>query len=220
MFPRPVRVEIDNHTLKLIVGLIAFSLPFLTNYFAVEELKSISIAYHEDGWSRNILVGFLYAIAAFLLAYNGNSTPEMVLGKIGAFAALGVAMFPCKCCDHPEIIPYVHGISASVMFVILSFFCYFFYQRAWAKGHSQAKARAYIYALCGITIITSITVIAMSDLLYGIICSKTNRLIFFCEAAALIAFGIAWLTASRLLPVITSKKERIRWSPFPGREVK
>lgn len=215
MDSHPEQVEIDHHTLKLIVGLIAIFLPFLADLFSQSGLTSVSGAYHEGGWSRNIFVGFLFAISAFLLAYNGYSTREMVLSKIAAVAAMGVAMFPCKCCDHTEIIPYVHGISASVMFVILSVFCYFFFRRAWAKGHAQAKVRAYIYALCGITIIISVATIALGDWLYGTICSETSRLTFLCETAALVAFGIAWLFASRILPVITSKGERISLSPFP-----
>jgi len=220
MYSNPKRVEIDHHTMKLIVGVIAISLATLTSFFAETPIQSISASYYEGGWSRNIFVGFLFAISAFLLAYNGKSTSEMVLSKTAAIAAMGVAMFPCKCGDHPEIIPYVHGISAVVMFVILAIFCYIFFQRANGKGHFQAKLRAVIYAFCGIVIVTSILIIAIDNFTGGIISSKINRLIFFCEAAALIAFGIAWLSASRILPLITSGKERLSLSPFSNREEK
>ena len=152
MYPQPEQTEINHHTIRLIVGVIAISLAALTSYFSQEPLQSLSAAYYEDGWSRNIFVGFLFAISAFLLAYNGKSAHEMVLSKIAAFAAMGVAMFPCKCGSHTEIIPYVHGISAAVMFVILSIFCYIFFLNAKAKGNAQAMVRVYIYALCGITI--------------------------------------------------------------------
>ena len=214
MYSNPNRVEIDHHTIKLIIGVIAISLATLTSFFSETPIQSISASYHEDGWSRNIFVGFLFAISAFLLAYNGRSTPEMVLSKIAALAAMGVAMFPCQCGSHLEIIPYVHGISTAVMFLILAGFCYIFFRRAYAKGHAQARFRAYIYALCGSTIITSILIIATDNLLGGIISSKISRLTFFAEAAGLIAFGIAWLSASRILPLITSKEERLPLSPF------
>ncbi len=214
MNSNPNRVEIDHHTIKLIVGVIAISLATLTSFFSETPLQSISASYHEDGWSRNIFVGFLFTISAFLLAYNGRSTPEMVLSKVAAFAAVGVAMFPCKCGSHPEIIPCVHGTSAAVMFMILAIFCYMFFQRAYAKGHAQAKVRAYIYAFCGIIIFTSIAIIAMDNFLDGIISSRISRLTFIGEAASLVSFGIAWLTASRILPIITSNDERLSLSPF------
>lgn len=214
MYSNPRQIEIDHHTIKLIVGVIAISLATLTSLFSNTPLQSISASYHEGGWSRNIFVGFLFAISAFLLAYNGRSTLEMLLGKIASFAAMGVAMFPCQCGGQPQIIPYVHGLSAAVMFVILALFCYIFFRRAYAKGHAQARIRAYIYAVCGITIVTSIAIIAMDNLLDGIISAKIIRLTFYGEAAGLIAFGFAWLSASRILPFITNEEERLPLSPF------
>jgi hypothetical protein len=208
MFSSPKRLEIDHRTIKLIIGLIALSLANLTSFFAQTPISSISASYYEGGWSQNIFVGFLFAISAFLLAYNGQATSEMVLSKLAACAALGVAMFPCKCGSHAEIIPNVHGISAATMFLILAFFCYIFFQRARDKGHSQAKLRAYIYAICGITIVASVLIIAIDNIFNGLISSKIVRLTFYGERTGLIAFGISWLTASRILPVITNKEER------------
>lgn len=208
MLSNPIRGEIDEHTSKLIVGLIAIFLANLTSFFSETPLQSISASYHEGGWSRDIFVGFLFAISAFLLAYNGRSTRQMVLSKVAAFAAMGVAMFPCKCGSHAEVIPYVHGISAAVMFLILAVFCYLFFRRAWGKGHLQAMFRAHIYAICGITIVASILIIAIDNVSGGIISSKISRLTFYGERAGLIAFGIAWLSASRFLPLLTRKDER------------
>lgn len=208
------RIEIDHHTMKLIVGVIAISLASLTSFFSQTPLESISASYHEDGWSRDIFVGFLFAMSAFLFAYNGRSAFEMVLTKIAAFASIGVAIFPCSCGGHQEIIPYVHYVSAAVMFLILMAFCYSFFKRARGKGHAQAIFRAYIYAICGLIIAASIAVLALDFVLDGAISSRVSRITFYCEAAALIAFGVAWLTASRILPLITNKKERLSLSPF------
>lgn len=101
--------EIDHHILKLIVGLIALSLANVTAFFSADGLDSISDAYHKGGWARDFLVGSLFAISAFLFAYNGEEPPEMVLSKLAGVAALGVALFPCRCGVHDEILPYVHG---------------------------------------------------------------------------------------------------------------
>ena len=207
-FSSPKRVEIDHRILRLLVGLIAIFLASLTSFFSEAAIQSISASYHEGGWARDIFVGFLFAISAFLLAYNGRSTLEMVLSKVAAFAAMGVAMFPCTCGSHPEIVPYIHGASAAVMFLILAVFCYMFFRRARDKGHSQARLRAYVYAICGITIVASILIIAIDNLSGGIISSRIRRLIFYGERAGLVAFGVAWLSASQIFPLLTSELER------------
>ena len=212
MLPTPTEQEIDHRTLKLVVGLIALSLGNLTSFFAHSKITSISASYHEGGWSQSIFVGFLFAIAAFLMAYNGLSRSEMILSKVAAAAALGVALFPCGCGGHDEILPYVHFGSAAVMFLILAYFCYVFYQRALAKGYTEAKRRAFIYAVCGLTIIASVVTVAIDAVAGNALSEMVSRLVFYCERAGLVAFGVSWLTASRILPVLTRSDER--FSPF------
>ena len=208
LLPAPKRLEIDHHTMKLIVGIIALSLASLTSFFSGNAITSISASYHEGGWAQNFFVGFLFAIAAFLLAYNGYSRPEMVASKVAALAALAVALFPCNCDGHAEIIPRVHTYAAAVMFLILAYFCYGFYCRARKKAHSRANVRAGIYAVCGVVIVFCIAVIAFDNLTDGAASARIARLTFYAERGALIAFGISWLTASRVLPGITRPEER------------
>lgn len=90
------REEIDHRTTKLIVGIVALSLASLTSAFSRTAINSISESYYQGGWSQSIFIGFLFAIAAFLLSYNGLSRPEMILSKVAAIAALGVALFPAN----------------------------------------------------------------------------------------------------------------------------
>lgn len=204
------RPEIDNHTMKLIVGVIALSLPALTSNLSVNPLESISAAYWDiGGWPRNIFVGFLFAIGAFLLSYNGRSGKEMILSKVAAFASVGVAMFPCKCGGQAEIIPFVHYASAAVMFGILAVFCYFFLQRARSKGWLQARIRVVIYASCGLIIVFAMALMAADYLAGEALSQRISRFTFYAEAAGLMAFGVAWLTASRIMPVITRMDERL-----------
>ncbi len=214
MLTEPRKAEVDHRTLKLLVGIIALSLGSLTNLFASAPLKSISASYHEGGWSQSFFVGFLFAIAAFLLSYNGKSRREMILSKVAAVAAFGVAMFPCKCDDKTEIVEHVHAISAAVMFLILAYFCYLFYKRAKGKGHIEAVRREVVYAASGATILISMLVLALDAMLGHAIKDEVGRLTFICETAALVAFGVSWLTASRTLPVLTNTMER--FSPLNG----
>lgn len=205
--------EIDHHVLKLIVGLIALTLANLAAFFAPAPIASISDSYHAGGWARDIFVGFLFAIAAFLLAYNGESTLEALLSKAAALAALGVAMFPCRCGEREEILPYVHYVSAALMFLILAAFCVVFYRRARAKQRRQADWRAWIYAGCGAIIAAAVLVLGFDGLSGGSLSASWPRLTFYGERAGLIAFGVSWLVASRVLPGITAPDARIRLLP-------
>ncbi|MBD3789143.1 MAG: hypothetical protein IE885_02035 [Campylobacterales bacterium] len=127
------RLEIDHRMIKLLIGIIAITLANATSIFSHHTILSISESYHYGGWARDVFVGSLFAIATFMAAYNGFSQTEMLLSKAAAVAALGVAMFPCECGFHDEVIPKVHAISAATMFLILALLCYVFYQRAMKK---------------------------------------------------------------------------------------
>lgn len=252
------RPEIDHHTLKMIVGIIAVGMPFLVSWFAdapqsehVNDvtqvaaptsaeseitsagnaagcgmhdgpLDEISAAYHRHNTASDIFVGFLFAISAFLFAYNGRSKTEMVMSKVAGVASLGVALFPCSCRDYiagtyyTRHHPSIHFGSAAVMFFILAIFCNIFRLRANAKGHPQARFRALIYTACGLTIVAAIVLMGIDGQTAsqdendpGLFSEKVPRFIFYGESVGLIAFGISWLTASRMLPVITSRQERI-----------
>jgi hypothetical protein len=206
MLPTPRRREIDHRTIKLIVGLIALSLASLTNLFAPSPLTSVSASYWQGGWSQTIFLGFLFAIVTFLLAYNGYSKAEMLASKAAAVAGLGIALFPCGCDGHPEFVPYVHWICAALMFLTLAYFCIGFRRRALEKGHAEARLRALMYLVCGVAIVGAIGVLGLNGLFgwFGAV----PRLTYFGEATALMAFGVSWLTASRVLPLLTRKEER------------
>lgn len=226
MFSEPKHQEIDHLTIKLVVGIIALSLAPLTSFFATHSITSISASYYEEGPSQSIFIGFLFAIAAFLLAYNGFSQPDMVLSKIASVAALGVAMFPCECANQTQLIPnvkgisgaMVHGISATAMFMTLVYFCYSFYQIALAKarneGNKQANRRACVYVGCGLLIVVSILTLVFDHFSKGILSSRIPRLTFWAETTALVAFGFSWLTASRILPGLTRHGEWF-WNDSP-----
>ena len=127
---------------------------------------------------------------------------------LAAVAALGVALFPCACATHRPGAPWVHAVSALVMFLILACFCAIFYRRARAKGYVEARQRARIYAASGALIVLAIWVLGLNWMLGGIFVRAVPRLVFYGEAAALTAFGISWLTASHVLPGINRPSER------------
>lgn len=205
--------QIDDHVLKLIVGLVALSLASLTAWLSHDRIGSISASYYEDGWARDFFIGFLFAISSFLFAYNGDGAGEMILSKIAALAALGIVLFPCRCGQPSDLTTYVHFTLAAIMFVVLAGFCGIFYKRAQVKGHRQAKWRSYIYAACAMTIILVIAVLGIDGFTGQHLGSKLPRLTFYGESAGLSAFGISWLVASRVIPLITAPHERVSLLP-------
>ena len=208
MLSTPAKQEIDQRTMKLLVGLMALTLANLTSFFSNVSITSISASYYQVGWSETIFVGFLFAIAAFLAAYNGQSRTEMLFSKVAGVAALGVALFPCGCDGHDEIIKHVHAGSAAAMFLVLTYFCWLFYARAKAKGHTEAKVRAGIYAVCGFAIVLSIVAIVAYSMLSTETQASMPRFVFYGERTGLWAFALSWLTASRVLPGLSAPQER------------
>jgi hypothetical protein len=206
------RHEIEFRTIRLIVGLVAISLAGLTSLFAKTPLSSISASYYEGGWSQSIFIGFLFAIAAFMIAYNGRTRTQFVLSKVAAVAALTIALFPCSCGHHPVGKVNIHGIAGVTMFLDLTCFCYIFLRRALEKGHARAKARVVIYVICGVVMTASILVEVIDHFMGGTISAQIPRLTFYCETFSLIGFGVSWLTASRILPLLTAPHER--YSPL------
>ena len=206
--------EIDDHVLKLTVGVIALSLASVAAALSSHQIGSISDSYYAGDWARNVFIGCLFAISSFLFAYNGDSPAEMILSKIAAVAGLAVALFPCRCGEPSNIVTYVHFTSAAIMFAVLACLCVVFYRRARAKGHREAMWRSYIYAACAITIVLVIAVLGIDNFTGGHLGAKVPRLTFYGERTGLIAFGISWLVASRALPFITAPTERVSLLPL------
>jgi hypothetical protein len=208
------RPEIDHRTIKLMVGTIAIVLAFVEWGLAGQSLDSISASYHANRWSRDVFVGSEFAIAAYLAAYNGEEFLEMVLSRVAAVAALGVALFPCKCGSHPEAVGNLHFYAAGAMFGVLAVFCGIFCVHAWKKRekYRRARGRAVFYAACGVAIIVSMAIPLVDHWTGDKLGEQFPRLVFWCEFAGLFAFGSSWLTASHVLPGVFRADERFH--PF------
>jgi hypothetical protein len=209
--PARQRREINHLTIKLVVGVVALTLPSIVSYVARlqggEALDSISDAYHRGGWARDILVGLLFVIASLLLAYNGYGKVDAVASRIAALAAMGVALMPCKCRVHDEVIPGAHAWASAILFAVLIYFCWRFIQRARSKHITQARRRSVVYQLCGAVMGVALIVLAYNRVTSGSLESQFPSLVYWGETAALMAFGVAWLTASRAVPWLTRRDE-------------
>ncbi|MBY6189241.1 DUF998 domain-containing protein [Microbulbifer agarilyticus] len=217
---KPLDTEINHHTAKFIVGFIALSLASLTDLLTPGvSISSISLSYHLSDTARNVFVGALCVISAFLFSYNGYSLFQAVLSKVAAVAVAVVAFFPCDCfagrgvegaAAESTMVGVVHTTAAISMFVMLAIFCWLFYLRAKGKGSKEAKVRGLIYRACAVVMLGAMAAQLLDILGWVDFSGITHRLTYYVEATGLIAFGIAWLTASRMLPFITNEDERIK----------
>ena len=119
-------------------------------------------------------------------------------------------MFPCACDSHAEFIPRVHAIAAAVMYVVLALMCRIFYRRAHEKTQNEkAQIRRRIYLVCGLVLLLSMLTIVANNLSSNALARMVPRLVFYFENAGLVAFGIAWLTASKSLPGLSKGNESV-----------
>jgi hypothetical protein len=202
------KLEIDHRALKIMIAMVAFTLANVTSVLANDSILSISEAYKYGGWARDVLVGAMFAVAAFMFAYNGYRPLEKVLTKATAVAALGVALFPGEVEPVGSTTQTVHTIASLVMFSTLAGLCWIFYQRAKRKHLMRANRRAVLYALCGWVMLASMLVVVVDHFMGGPLVEKIPRLVFHCERIALLAFGTAWLAAGHILPWLTDPEER------------
>ena len=213
MLQVPTRPEIDFRTMKLLVAVIVLSLGPVVMLLATQHLPSISYAYCDGTSARNVFIGFLYAIAAVMIAHNGANFRELVASKIAGVSAIGIAMWPTKECPlgagfNP------HYLCAAIMFTTLAWFCLSFYRRAEHKPHPvYAARRRMVYASCGIGIVA--TMLVMGAIVQFELWPNTNAILIF-ETIGLVLFGLSWLVASHVVPTFDHPSERMSLSvPVP-----
>jgi hypothetical protein len=202
--PKPDTPIFDYRTLRLAMGVIALSLPLLVTFISAQKLESISASYYTD--SRNIFVGLMFVVAAFLFAYNGWTTLQAFSSKFAALGAAMVALFPtsCKLCG-PSLHSTLHALGAALLFGILAYFCLGPFREK-TKGQGGKKAlRSKIYLVCGLLIIGAmLTVILIPDQI-----KEEYRIVFWGEAVALSAFGVAWIVAGKYLSPLVHPDEKL-----------
>jgi len=189
---------INYKLLRLIVGAIGLSLGPIVYSNASRTLDSISHSYHDDN-TRDFFVGALCFIGAFLCVYQGNPrTPktiisEALLSKIAGISAIVVAFVPTA--EAKDGSSPLHFIAAAVVFLVLAYFCLFsFREQSADKEGKLAKFRKWVYVFCGITMLGCMAAIMLDK--FKLIPDFTST-VFWGETIALIAFGIAWVTASQ-----------------------
>ncbi|MDP6633578.1 MAG: hypothetical protein QGG42_01600 [Phycisphaerae bacterium] len=209
------RAIFDYRALRLLMGFIALALPLVVSLVSRERLSSISASYYTN--ARDVFVGMLCVVSAFLLAYNGHWLRESIASKVASVAAVCVAVFPTSPAGGGySMTSWVHFGSATVLFSTLAYFCLGPFRKN-TKGQSGKKGvRSKVYLVCGSTMIACMAVMlaAISFLSREVI--TTWRIIYWGEATALVAFGAAWIVAGKYFGWLVDEKQKLLLSEIIG----
>lgn len=205
---------LSYHRLRLIVGVIAISMPLVLAAGAIvlglsgpehalpEPLLQRSISDYYYTAMGDYLVGSLCVIAAFLMCSRGYDLHDEIAGYFAGVFTLGVAFFPSVNPRGTRLtaldveIGFVHTGFAALMFLTLAYFCFFLFRRSSPDRAltRRKRHRNRIYGVCGSVIVFCMVILV--SLVHKRVAQLLAPLhpLFCCESLALMAFGVAWLT--------------------------
>jgi len=201
-------------TLRRAIGVLGILFPLLLwlgalLVFRVGLQKSISAYYHTG--MGDVFVGTLCVIGFFLRAYRGYERLETdkwltdnAAGNLACVFAVGVALFPPK----PDgvvslcvrIVGIVHWTFAGLFFLTLIYFSLYQFTKTKSKGKESPRKRKrnWVYRVCGWTMFGCIVLIGIHAF-FPKSFLEVLRPIFVLETAAVVAFGVSWLTKGKVL---------------------
>ena len=198
--------DLNHQAHRQLIGYLGILLPLLLVGLAalrptpglprLEPLTSVSAYYYTGAVAA--FVGILFALALFLFTYGGYQgyLADRVVGKVGAFCALGVALFPTAApgsLSEPswwrEITRTIHYLSATSLFLVFIVFSLWLFRKTKVpKGGELSpgkRQRNRVYLICGLVMVANVLWAGSSYF--------TGASIFWAEIFALWAFAVSWL---------------------------
>src|SRR5215831_17495952 len=192
---------ISYKTLRRATGCIGIALPFalaIVNMLLVSRfiLQGSVSGYYYTG-VRGVLVGSLCAIGVFLFSYSGYDDWDKWLTNVAGLFAIGVALFPTAPANpsaSAKAVGYVHLTCAALLFITLAVIALWLFRKTEPDGERkpEKRKRDLVYLLCGVVIVLCVALVPIESLVIGAPIAKYHPL-FWLEAVAIVAFGIAWL---------------------------
>ena len=159
-----------------------------------------------NGWGCDLSV---FAARPFLVFDLTNNMPV----PQGAFdPTTAFALFPFAST--------IHYLSAAILFFFLGWFCFFVFtavddtqRRPDGKLTRVKVIRNIVYYVAGSVIVLAILIMGLSAIVQGVLGIPlpwwdAGNWTFWCEAAALIAFGVSWLVKGRVINWLEDKAHR------------
>lgn len=193
---------ISYYALRTLIGATGILLPLLLiigNLVASNTMHiEFSVSdYYDNSTAGDILVGVLFVLGFFLMAYKGYDRTDSIAANLGCAFALGVALFPTT--SPNNIVHTMHFVFALLLFSVFIFFSiYLFRKTGPGRRTKQKDKRNRVYLTCGIVMIACILGIAASMFFFESF-ADTWHVVFWLESVALISFGISWVTKAEFL---------------------
>lgn len=197
---------------------LAFALPILLWLGAGPEnvQASISAYYHFSvpggteygaGTMRDVMVGILWAVGAFLFFYKGYSWQENWALNVAGVAAVLIALLPGDWPPDPDsastLTAIVHRVSAVLFFLAIAFVCLFRSGDTLNLMNDEALRRRFKrrYAVLGtLMVLIPLTVVALHFL--RPVTANTSPWLLAIEVAGIYVFSIFWLVKSREIALL------------------
>ena len=191
-------------SLRVGIAVMAITLPFVLwiggHILGHQALQgSMSAYYHCGGGAmRDIFVGFLFAIGAFLYLYKGYTELENYALNFAGVFVIGVALVPMEwdCGSACHRLTF-HGMFAVLFFLSIAYVCIFRASDTLSLIPDEKAKTRYrrIYKIFGLAMIVlpAIAVVLSSVLEHD---SKQPKGTFFVEAAGVLVFGLYWIVKS------------------------
>ncbi len=194
---------ISYYALRILIGATGMLLPFLLiigNLVANQSLHiEFSVSdYYDNSTAGDILVGVLFVLGFFLMAYKGFDRIDSLTANLGCVFALGVAL--CPTTSSNQVVHILHFVFAMLLFSVFIFFSIYLFRKSDPKKKCtpQKNKRNRIYLVCGIIMIVAIAAIIVS-MFWLEEASKKYHMVFWFESVALMSFGFSWITKAEFL---------------------
>jgi hypothetical protein len=177
---------------------------------------SISAYYHFSiahpqtygaGAMRDVFVGVLWAIGAFLFFYRGYSTREDRALDVAGVAAVLIATvpmdWPARSLAEPSVRAMIHTAASVIFFLAIAYVCLFRPGDTLALVRDATRRQRFKrgYALLGALMVAIPLGLVALHYVFPV-AADHNRLVFFVEAAAIYVFSAFWLVKSREIAAI------------------
>jgi hypothetical protein len=185
--------------LRRAIGLIGLALPFVLILGKQlvqggDLIGSLSGYYYTD--LRDVFVGAMCAVGVFLLAYYGHDYVDNIASTVAGLGAIGLALFPTTpggdISGWDRTAGVLHLAFAVVFFLSLAYFCL----RLFPHDGEQTPVTSVVYRTCGVVILACLVLIALTSYLRLV---PLLHPALWLEAAAVWAFGVAWLAKGQTL---------------------
>lgn len=211
---------ISYMTLRKVIGWLGFLLPplLVVGTFVLDHTTKVQPSLSAYYWThmRNVLVGVLCVMSAFLLSYHGPDgvkSWDSVASKSAGIFALCIAFIPTSETGDSGLLDTLHYVFSALFLLILSLMSLFLFTKSQMQVTIQKVQRNRVYKVCGIIMLITITCIPLNKIksIHDKIAKFKPTLI--CETVALASFGVSWLTKGELIlkdkpnsPVVNIKK--------------